>query len=253
MASAGTQLRALVTGGATNIGRAITECLVRDGAAVVVGQPDPSVAAALVARHPGRVTAVAYDQGRPEDCRRLVATAVETLGGLDVLVNNAALSGAGAGGAFLDLDDAAIDRILAVNLRGVIQLSVAAGRIMRAQGTGGVIVHISSINALRPQLNASVYAATKAALSNLAQSMAKELAPHHIRVVAVAPGDIWTDTYEKLLQELKAKGLQSDVAGQTPLGQGQPSDIGEMVAFLVSSRARYVTGTTVVVDGGLLA
>ncbi|HRJ46072.1 MAG TPA: SDR family NAD(P)-dependent oxidoreductase, partial [Opitutaceae bacterium] len=72
MAASGTNLRALVTGGATNIGRAITECLVRDGASVVVGQPDPSVAADLAARHPDRVTAVAYDQGRPEDCRRLV-------------------------------------------------------------------------------------------------------------------------------------------------------------------------------------
>lgn len=245
--------RVLVTGGATNLGRAITECFLRDGARVAVGQPDPSVAAELVARHGDRVVVLAYDQGRPEDCRRLVAETKAKLGGLDVLVNNAAITGPGSGKPFLEMDDDYIDRTLHVNLRGVIQLSIVAGRLMRDQGTGGVIIHISSINAIRPQRTASVYAATKAALSNLAQSMAKELAEFGIRVVAVAPGDIWTDTYGKLVAELKANGGGSDVIGQTPLGQGQPADIGEMVAFLASSRARYVTGTTVVVDGGLLA
>lgn len=245
--------RVLVTGGATNIGRATTECFLREGARVAVGQPDPAVARDLEERHRDRVIALSYDQGHPEACRRLVADAAGALGGLDVLVNNAALTGPGSSRPFLDLDEAFIDRTIDVNLRGVIHLSIAAGRLMRDQGTGGVIVHISSINAMRPQHGATVYAATKAALSNLAQSMAKELGTLGIRVVAVAPGDIYTDTFEAVKEELIKTGAAGEVLGQAVLGQGQPADIGEVVCFLASSKARYVTGTTWVVDGGLLA
>lgn len=249
----GAPRRVLVTGGATNIGRAITECFLRDGARVAIGQLDVALARDLVERHGERVLPLAYDQARPEECRKLVVDAVAGLGGLDVLVNNAAITGPGSSRAFLDLDEATIDRTIDVNLRGVIHLSIAAGRLMRDQGTGGVIVHISSINAVRPQSGATVYAATKAALSNLAQSMAKELGGFGIRVVAVAPGDIWTDTFEAVKEEMITAGTAAEVLGQAVLGQGQPSDIGEVVCFLASPKARYVTGTTWVVDGGLLA
>jgi NAD(P)-dependent dehydrogenase (short-subunit alcohol dehydrogenase family) len=245
--------RVLVTGGATNLGRAITECFLRDGARVAVGQPDPQAARPLLERHGDRVVALGFDQAKPADCRRLVAESIRALGGLDVLVNNAAVTGPGSDRSFLESDDAYVDRVIDVNLRGVIHLSVAAGQAMRDQGTGGVIVHITSINALRPQRNASIYAATKAALGNLAQSMAKELGGYGIRVVAVAPGDIWTDTYARLVEEMEKTGTGQDVAGLAVLGQGQPVDVGELVAFLASPRARYITGTTVVVDGGLLA
>jgi sorbitol-6-phosphate 2-dehydrogenase len=249
----GTPRRVLVTGGATNIGRSITECFVREGARVAVGQPDPTVASDLVERHGDRVIPIAFDQARPEKCRQLVVDAARQLGGLDVLVNNAGVTGPGARQPFLDLDEALIDRTIDVNLRGVIHLSIAAGRLMRDRGMGGVIVHISSINAIRPQHGATVYGATKAALSNLAQSMAKELGGLGIRVVAVAPGDIRTDTFEAVKAERIKAGTAAEILGQAVLGRGQPSDIGEVVCFLASPKARYVTGTTWVVDGGLLA
>ena len=253
VAGNGAPRRVLVTGGATNIGRAITECFVREGARVAVGQPDPAVASDLVQRHGARVVPIAFDQARPEECRRLVLDAAVQLGGLDVLVNNAATTGPGTSQPFLDLDESLIDLTINVNLRGLIHVSIAAGRLMRDQGTGGVIVHISSINAVRPQRGAAVYAATKAAVSNLAQSMAKELGGFGIRVIAVAPGDIRTDTFEAVKDEMIKAGTAGEILGQAVLGQGQPPDIGEVVCFLASPKARYVTGTTWIVDGGLLA
>jgi NAD(P)-dependent dehydrogenase (short-subunit alcohol dehydrogenase family) len=142
--------------------------------------------------------------------------------------------------------------MLSVNLGGVLFCSQAVVPHLRRAG-GGAIIHLSSVNAVRPQRGAMLYAASKAAVSSLAQSMAKELAADRIRVVAVAPGDIATDHSAQLAREMAARGIVSDVAGQTPLGQGAPGDIGAVVAFLCSPAARYVTGTTWVVDGGLLA
>jgi len=245
-------LRVLVTGGATNLGRAITERFLRDGARVAIGQLDTAAASDLLKLHGDRVIALRFDQGSPNDCRALVEEATRRLGGLDVLVNNAAITGMNTGRPFLDLDAAFIDRMLDVNLKGVIHLSVAAARAMRTQGTGGVIVHISSITAFRPMRGLSIYSAAKGALVNLTQSMAKELGPFGIRVVAIAPGDIWTDNFEEVRKKRAASG-SDHLEGRAVLGQGQPTDIGEVVAFAASSRGRYITGTTIVVDGGLLA
>jgi len=244
--------RVIVTGGATNIGRAITEAFLAAGGRVAVGQPDPAVAAPLVERYGDRVIPLAVDVGDPAQCRRFVDAAAAALGGLDVLVNNAAITGAPALAGLDALTPAFFDAVVRVNFGGPVFCAQAAVPHLRAAG-GGVIVHISSINAFRPQRGAMIYAATKAAVSSLAQSMAKELAADHIRVVAVAPGDIRVDTSARLERELAAQGVVSDVANQTPLGCGEPADIAATVAFLCSDRAKFVTGVTWVVDGGLLA
>jgi len=245
-------MRIIVTGGATNIGRAITEAFLAQGARVAVGQPDPAVAAPLVARHGDRVVPLPLEAGDPLQCGKFIEAAAAALGGVDVLVNNAAITGPGAGRLLAEIDAAYFQRMLSVNLGGVLFCSQAAVPHLRRAG-GGVIVHISSINAVRPQRGAMVYAASKAAVSSLAHSMAKELAADRIRVVAVAPGDIATVQSAQLTREMAARGIVSDVAGFTPLGQGAPEDIGAVVAFLCSPGARYVTGTTWLVDGGLLA
>ncbi len=244
--------RIIVTGGATNIGRAITEAFLAQGASVAVGQPDPAVAGPLITKYGNRIVALPLDLRDAERCRTFVEEAAKHLGGVDVLVNNAAVTGPGATRTLAELDAAYIDLVLGVNVRGVLLCSQAVVPHLRQSG-GGVIIHISSINAFRPQRGAMVYAASKAAVSSLAQSMGKELAADGIRVIAVAPGDIRHGQSEELRRESKERGMTSDVAGCTPLGVGAPEDIGAVVAFLCSDGARFVTGTTWLVDGGLLA
>lgn len=245
-------LRAIVTGGATNIGRAISEQFLDAGGKVVVGQPDIAVAQPLVARYGDHVIPLAVDVGDPLQCREFIDRAVARLGGLDVLVNNAAITGAGALAKLTDVRPEDFDRMISVNLGGPVFCSQAAVPAMKASG-GGVIVHVSSVNAYKPQPGAAVYAATKAALVSLTQSMGRELAADGIRVVAVAPGDIRVDTSATSAQCMAAAGLDSGVEAQTPLGQGEPADIAATVAFLCSDNAKFVTGTTWTVDGGLLA
>lgn len=244
--------RVIVTGGATNIGRAITEAFLAEGARVVVGQLDATVVAPLIERYGDRVLGLEFDAGDAAQCRRFVDQAAEVLGGVDVLVNNAAITGAAALATLDNLLPEDFARMVAVNLGGPIFCSQAAAPHLRRAG-GGVIVHISSVNAFKPQPGALVYAATKAALTSLTQSMGRELAADGIRVVAVAPGDIRVDTSAASAQRMAEEGLDSGIEAQTPLGQGEPSDIAETVVFLGSKKAKFVTGTTWLVDGGLLA
>lgn len=244
--------RIIVTGGATNIGRAITEGFLAQGATVVVGQPDPAVAAPLIEKYGPRVIALPLDLAQSKSCREFINEAAVRLGGVDVLVNNAAVTGPGVTRPIEEIDEAYVDHIFNVNVRGLLFCSQAAVPHLRKAG-GGVIVSISSINAFRPQRGAMIYAASKAAVTSLTQSLAKDLAVDNIRVVAVAPGAIYTGRNEELAQELAVRGLKSDVAGMIPLGEGVPDDVGSVVVFLCSPGARYVTGSTWLVDGGLLA
>lgn len=244
--------RVIVTGGATNIGLAITEAFLAQGASVAIGQRRPELAAPLVERYGQRVFARHLDLANTAECRSFINESAAQLGGVDVLVNNAAVTGPGVTRAFEEIDEAYVDHILNVNIRGLVFCCQAVVPHLKRAG-GGVIIHISSINAIRPQRGAMIYAASKAAMGSLTQSMGKELAADRIRVVAVAPGDIGTGRSAQLMDELKERGMTSDVAGQTPLGVGAPEDIGAVVTFLCSKGASFVTGTTWVVDGGLLS
>ncbi len=244
--------RAIVTGGAANIGRAITEAFLAAGGRVVIGQRNIAAAATLVERYGDRVIPLRVDVSDFEQCRRFIDDGAKALGGLDVLVNNSAVTGAPAIAKLADITPAHFENVVRVNLGGALFCSQAAVPHMKAAG-GGVIVHISSVNALRPQHGAVVYAATKAGLTSITQSMARELAADGIRVVAIAPGDIALDNAAETDAAIAAKGAGGDVVNQTPLGRGRTADIGETVAFVCSPAARFVTGVTWVVDGGLLA
>jgi NAD(P)-dependent dehydrogenase (short-subunit alcohol dehydrogenase family) len=220
----------IVTGGATGIGAGITRILTGYGARVAVIQPELMEGTSMF-RGDVREPAEWFDE------------VIAKMGRLDGLVNNAAITGAIALAPFLDATREHIDAMLDVNVKGPLLCSQLAARYWRKRDEPGAIVHIASVGAFAAQRNASVYCASKAALSMLAKAMALELAEHRIRVNAVAPGDIFT------IASKDATGPRA-----TPLGRrGQPEEIGEAVAFLLSDRASFITGETMVVDGGYLS
>jgi NAD(P)-dependent dehydrogenase (short-subunit alcohol dehydrogenase family) len=179
---------------------------------------------------------------------------VAEYGRLDGVVNNAGLTGPIALASFLTASPAHVDDMLATNLKGPIYCSQAFARHAVSAGQPGAIVHIASVGAYAAQEHAAVYCATKAALVSLTQGMALELAPHGIRVNAVAPGDILTPANANIVAEVKQGGASGRYLRTTPLGRrGTPEEIGEAVAFLLSDRSSFTTGATLTVDGGLLA
>jgi NAD(P)-dependent dehydrogenase (short-subunit alcohol dehydrogenase family) len=243
--------RVLITAGATGIGKAIVEAFLAEGARVVVGQRDFAKLQPLLDEYSPQLHGFQVDVSRPDECEQLVADATEVLGGLDVLVNNAAVTGAPAARWFLDETREHIDTVLDTNLKGVIHCSLHAARRMKESG-GGVIIHISSIGAFGAQQTASIYCASKAALTGLTQSMALELTAHSIRVVAVAPGDIRIEKSGDVAATHQSLNVDPRFVPTTPLGFGEPHDIGNLVAFLASKHAKFVTGVTWIVDGGWL-
>jgi NAD(P)-dependent dehydrogenase (short-subunit alcohol dehydrogenase family) len=224
----------IVTGGATGIGAGIVRALTLYGARVAVFQLDGEIRC---------------DVRDPVAVQRAVLQARDQFGGrIDGLVNNAAITGAPAIAAFLDASPEHIENVLAVNVKGPVYCSQAVARLAIEAGHPASIVHIASVGSFAAQELASIYCASKAALSMLAKAMALELAPHGIRVNAVAPGDIATPASTGLHLERRL------AARRTPLGRrGSAEEIGEAVAFLLSDRASFVTGETLVVDGGFLA
>ncbi|WP_312596879.1 SDR family NAD(P)-dependent oxidoreductase [Stutzerimonas nitrititolerans] len=242
---------ALVTGSSHGIGLGIARRLAEEGAAVVLngrkeGEPARE-ALAQVRALGGRACFIAADVGSVADCRRLVAQAVEQMGGLDILVNNAGIQ---KHAAFLDAREEDFDDVLGVNLRGPFFLSQAFARHRRDSGRGGRIINNSSVHEELPFPNFSDYCASKGGLKMLMRNLAIELAPLGITVNNVAPGAIETPINRSLMNQ---PDKLANLLGNIPAGRlGQPRDVAGAVAFLASDDAGYVTGTTLVVDGGLL-
>lgn len=245
---------AIVTGGGTGIGKGISRSLAEAGARVAIAQPtlEKAELAADELRSEGYdILPLTVDVSSRSRASEMISKTLERWDRIDILVNNAAVTGGKAAAPFLDLTDEMLARTIDVNLKGTFIVSQEAARKMI--GRGGSIIHISSVGAYAAQEGASVYCATKAALLGLTKSMALELAPHGIRVNAIAPGDIQTERNQDITNALKERGVKGDYFRRVPIGRrGTPAEIGPTAVFLASDDASYITGETIIVDGGFL-
>ena len=232
---------ALVTGAATGIGWAIARRLQEDGFALAFHtHRDDEDARARYEEVAGRGKAswIVGDVSEPQAGESFVRQALEELDTLDVLVNNAGVT---VSGPALELGADDFDRIFAIDVRGAFLLAVAAAREMRRR-EGGAIVNITSVHEHVPRPGFALYASAKAALGMLTRSLALELGADGIRVNAVAPGAIAT------ARNVEAEKLEEEV----PLGRpGEPEEVAALVSYLASEEARYVTGASFVIDGGM--
>jgi glucose 1-dehydrogenase len=247
---------AIVTGAAQGIGAACARALAEEGARVVVSDLNEVGGNAVVksiAAAGGYALFKQADVGSGADCAALVEHAVTHFGRLDILINNAGIVHAAD---FLELAEADFDRVLRVNLKGAFLCAQAAARQMarqppRTNGERGVVVNMSSVNAVLAIANQVPYTVSKGGVNQLTKVMALALAPHGIRVTAIGPGSIATEM-------LKAAVLTSDAArdrilSRTPMKRlGEPAEIARIAVFLASDDASYVTGTTLYADGGRL-
>ena len=236
---------ALVAGGSRGIGAAVVRRLAADGVTVAIGYRAATAEAEVLVKEieasGGQAFAVQGDIGRDGNAAKMVEQTVARFGCLDVLVNTA---GIGTYRPLASVDEAYIRQMFDTNVLGSIMLTKAAAAVMRE---GSRIIHISSRLAYSPIPTSTVYAASKAAVIAMVHGFAKELGSKGITINAVAPGVIETDMTTKIIAE---RGEQ--IRSTTPLGRiGQPDDIAGIVAFLASDDARWITGRTILADGGL--
>jgi NAD(P)-dependent dehydrogenase (short-subunit alcohol dehydrogenase family) len=246
----------VITGGGGGIGKAVAARFLEEGASVVLASRRHAVLDA--ARHEldatgNRVAVLAADASRPEAAERVVATALERFGSVDVLVNS---TGIFRVVPFLDQTEEQVEEALDSILRPTFYASQAAARAMVAGGHGGAIVSVGSmwaLDAVAPTPT-SAYSASQAGRHALTKNLAIELAPHGIRVNTVALAFVDTPAYERFLTPDEARDVLDSVNAFHPLGRhGVPADVVEAILFLASDRARWITGTTLPIDGGVLA
>lgn len=252
-------MRAVVTGAARGLGRDIAASLAADGGDVVLVDVLPDVAAtADELRRAGcpQVEPVVADVANEDACGQAIDAAVGVLGGLDLLVNNAAVGGPNS--TLVEMTVADFRRVLDVNLVGTWLAARAVARVMTSQGTGGCIINTASIFGQHGIARAGAYGASKAGVVLLSQVLAIELAPHGIRVNAIAPGNMATEMHwDELRSRARVSGRSfaeevEAVRASVPLGRhGTGTDVAGAVRWLASLDAAYVTGQTIGVNGGV--
>lgn len=245
--------RALVAGGTRGVGAEVVRTMMEAGAQVV------AVALSRPAHPLDKVHYIAADLTRADGVQHAIDTALDHLGGIDILVNVVGGSSAPAGG-FAALTDAEWSKEFDLNLMPAVRLDRALLPSMLAQGSG-VILHVSSIQRVMPLPEATIaYAAAKAALSTYSKALSKEVTPTGVRVVRVAPGWIETEASVALAQRLAkqagtdyegGKRMIMDQLGGIPLGRpAKPSEVADLIVFLVSPRAGSISGAEYIIDGG---
>lgn len=240
---------ALITGASRGIGQAIAEAYAAAGAKVVLSSRKAdglNAAADAIRAAGGEALAVTAHNGDKAVLQALVKSAMDTYGRIDVLVNNAATNP--HFGTLLEAEDSLWQKTLEVNLMGNIWLTQAVVPVMKAQG-GGKIVNIASVNGIRPGRMQGIYSITKAAVINLTQTLAMELADANIQVNAIAPGLVQTRFAQAIWEN---ETLREGIVDRTPAGRiGQPNDIAGMALYLAAPASDWTTGQVFVVDGGL--
>ena len=238
---------ALVTGGAQGIGQTIGEELVRHGALVVLGdinEEGVKNTADSMSQNGGSASGVRLDVTRPEEVQRVFKQIIEKHGRIDILVNNAGIT---RDGLLMRMKEEDWDLVLSVNLKGSFLCTQLAVKQMMKQKSGA-IVNIASIVGLIGNFGQANYSASKAGLIALTKTAAREVGSRGVRVNAIAPGFIDTEMTRCLDQNVKEKLIE-----QIPMARlGQPGDIADCVVFLVSDRAKYITGQVISVNGGML-
>jgi NAD(P)-dependent dehydrogenase (short-subunit alcohol dehydrogenase family) len=240
--------RAVITGGDSGIGRAVAIAYAREGADVLISYLEEEQGEARrtedAIRDAGRKAVLVPGDLRSEQhCRHIIERAVSELGGLDILVNNAAYQMAQPNG-LADIGTEQLERVFTTNVYAMFWLCRAALPHLEA---GASIINTTSVEAYQPAPPLLDYAASKAAILNFTQGLAQQLAPQGIRVNAVAPGPIWTPL---IPATMPADGI-SDFGADTPLGRaGQPAELAPAYVFLASSESSYITGERIAVTGG---
>jgi NAD(P)-dependent dehydrogenase (short-subunit alcohol dehydrogenase family) len=234
----------IVTGAARGIGRTMVGAFVEQGAKVVATDRDASGLAETCASLP-QVVALVEDVSLPEGAQRIVDTAIQHFGHLDVCVNNAAVA---PHTALVDETMEVWDTVYAVNCRGTFLMTQAAGKAMIAGRRGGRIINFSSGASLRGGPGAAAYASSRAATESFTRVAAIELASHGILVNTVSPGLI--DTQPKPLPSEMAKALEARIPSMPLARPGTPEEVSNVVLFLASDASSFITGTVIHVDGG---
>src|SRR5215831_8417183 len=236
---------AIVTGASRGIGKAIAEVFVREGAKVVICGRKQETLDPVADEIGKNIKAVACHVGKADQIQALVDTTTREFGRIDILVNNAATNIAQE--FCLDVDEAKFDKMVEINLKSMFRLirAVAPGMVERGSGS---IINIASISGLRPQYYGLLYSMTKAALIMMTQSYALELGFKGVRVNAIAPGLIQTVLSEYYWKD---EGRTAQVIAKQPIQHlGQPNEVAEVALLLAGEGGSYLTGQTIVVDGG---
>ncbi|HPU51119.1 MAG TPA: SDR family oxidoreductase [Burkholderiaceae bacterium] len=246
---------AVITGGTQGIGKATAERLAAEGASVVIvarGQDGLDAVAAVIRGAGGKVATVSADVSKPEDCDRVIAEAVKAFGGIDILVNNA---GTSATGAFESVTDGAWQSDFDLKLFGAIRLIRLALPQMKSRG-GGRIVNVTNIGAKQPGAKTMPTTVTRAAGQAMTKALSKEYAPHQILVNSVCIGLVRAGQHERRAarEGVDVETIYDNLGKNIPIGRvGRADEAANVIAFLVSEAASFVTGSSINIDGGASA
>jgi dehydrogenase/reductase SDR family protein 4 len=238
---------AIVTGASRGIGRSIAEVFVREGAKVVIAGRKQETLDQVACEIGPAVLPIACHVGKADQLQNLVDRTATEFGRIDILVNNAATNI--AQGPALEMDEGQFDKMVEVNLKSTFRLMKLVAPGMCERGSGSII-NIASIAGVRPQFHSLLYSMTKAALIMMTQSYALELGPQGVRVNAIAPGLIETTLSEYFWKDETRRARHMNK--QPIQHMGQPVEIAEVALMMASDGASYLTGQTLVVDGGYL-